>query len=213
MSYRGGKAALIGVAVALFTCLLVVPGAALAQSRFSVESQGGVALPASRLADLTDAGANVGLQFAYHVRPTVTLNLIGDVDFLNGQRLSNSARSPDMRLWHYGLGVEKRFKPAGMKKVSIAASLGAGATTFASDEFGATSSRRDFNQTYFSTNGGLRLGYAVNRSVTTFVGSKAYWMNTDRKDTAALAALDPASVKSFSSAWTIPVVAGVNVKL
>jgi hypothetical protein len=197
----------------LFCWLVLAPGAA-AQQRFSVESQGGITLPASRLAHLTSAGPNVGLTLAYHVRPSLTLSLVGDVDFLNGERLESATRAPDMRLWHYGLGLEKQLRPAGVRRLAVAANLGAGATTFASDEFAAGSANpRDFKHTYFTTSGGLRVGYTVSGKVTTFVGGRAYWMNTDKEDTAALAALDPDRVKAFDSAWTVPVVAGINVKL
>lgn len=212
--YRSGTAASMVGASALLIGWLALPSGLAAQQRFSLESQGGITLPASRLADVASAGPNVGLKLAYQVRSSLTVNLVGDVDFLNGERLQSATRAPDMRLWHYGLGVEKQLLPAGMRKVSVAANLAAGATTFASDEFAAGSGGlRDFNHTYFTTSGGLRVGYTLSRKITTFVGGRAYWMNTDKEDTAAFAALDPDRVRAFDSAWAIPVVAGVNVKL
>ncbi len=186
-----------------------------AQQRLIVGTEGGVALPASRLATLTDAGPSFGVKVGYRVHPRITVNVLGDLDVLNGASLT-AVSAPDMRLWHYGAGVEAGLLPARVKRWSLNTGIGIGATTFDSDRFvvdPSSNERSDFSHTYFTTTGSVKLGYDVNRRLTTYVGGKAFWMNTDRDDTAELAALDPSRAKAFSSAWTFPVTAGLNYKL
>lgn len=202
--------ALALVAAGMLT-VLALP--ASAQQKFAVDGQGGIAMPAGRLADVTDLGPNFGLQVSYRLRPALAINLFGDLDLLSGDELAAGVTAPDFRLWHYGLGLHADMLPRRMQKWSLGGSLGIGATTFASDEFGPTAARDTYKHTYFTTSGGLRLGYSVTPNVTTFVGGKAYFMITDEKDTEALAALDPDRIKTFGSAWTFPVTAGLNVRL
>ncbi len=210
MLSRLSKIALAGLMV-----LVTWSSQAVAQQKVIVGTEGGVALPASRLAKLTDAGPSFGLKVGYQVHPRIAVNVLGDVDVLNGATLT-AARAPDMRLWHYGAGVEAGLLPASAKRWSLNAGIGIGATTFDSDKFVIDpddDTRSGFSETYFTTTGSVRVGYAVNRRLTTYIGSKAFWMATDREDTAMLAALDPTRAKAFSSAWTFPVTAGLNYKL
>ncbi len=198
----------------LLAVLLVGAGQATAQQKLMFDSEGGVAFPTSKLAKLTDAGPSFGIKVGYQVHPRIAFNIMGDVDVLNGAELTG-VRAPDMRLWHYGAGLEAGLLPANVKRWSIRTNLGLGATTFDSDEFvtGPGSSVGDFSHTYFTTTGGVKLGYAVNRKLTTYVSGKAHWMATNREDTEVLAALDPSKAKTFNNAWTFPVTAGFNLKI
>lgn len=220
----------VWVSAAIFVSAVVLPTNAWTQSRksgpthqvgekkFSVESAAGITLPASSLGDIADPGPNVGLQVGYAVSRRLALNVIGDVDFLNGAGLSAGAQAPDMRLWHYGAGLDASLLQAGAaarwpKRWSLRANIGVGATTFDTDKFSVGAQERSFNHTYFTTGGGLRLGYAVSSRLNTYVSSRAYWMAMNKKDTEVLAALDPDKVRAFDSGWTFPVTAGFSLRM
>ena len=219
----------VAVASVIMVWALLLPNSAAAQrtnrsgtrqepeKKFMLESAGGIALPASRLADVADPGPNVGLQLGYSINRRLALNLLGDVDFLNGADVSAGTQAPDMRLWHYGAGLEANLlRPVAGRSAnrwSLRANIGLGATTFNSDRFSAGNAEQDFNHTYFTTGGGLRIGYAVTPRFTTYVGSRAYWMAMDKGDTEALAALNPAKIRPFDSGWTFPVTAGFSWRM
>lgn len=220
----------VWVSAAILVSALVLPTNAWAQSRksgatrqetekkFTVESAAGITLPASSLGDIADPGPNVGLQLGYAVTRRLALNVIGDVDFLNGAGLSAGAQAPDMRLWHYGAGLDASLlRPSGVarspKRWSLRANIGVGATTFDSDKFSVGAQERSFNHTYFTTGGGLRLGYSVSSRLNTYISSRAYWMAMDKNHTEALAALDPDKVRAFDSGWTFPVTAGFSLRM
>ena len=182
------------------------------QGKVSFEGQGGVALPAGRLADFVDPGLNTGLGLTYQLSPRVALVVDGGVDVLNGVVLGGQARAPDMRLWRYGGGVAANVLPVG--RWSLVTSLGAGATRFSSDEFSppGTAEPRTFEHTYFTSNAGLKLGYGLGSRITTYVGARGVWAAASQSDTEALAELDPASLRPFGSAITVPVTVGLNLR-
>lgn len=190
---------------------ICMPAGLAGQGRVSLEGQGGISLPTGRLADLVEAGPNAGLQLAYRVSPRVALNLDGDVDLLNGVRLDPELRAPDLRLWRYGGGLSADLLPRG--RWSLVTSAGAGVTRFSSDEFTPPgSTEQKFQHTYFTSNAGLKLGYALGPRVTTYVGARGVWAAADETDSEALAALDPARLRPFGSSVTVPVTVGLNVK-
>lgn len=189
-----------------------LPAGLAGQGRVSFEGQGGISMPTGRLADVVDPGPNAGVQLAYRVSPRVALNLDGDVDLFSGVRLDSEIRAPDMRLWRYGGGLSADLLPS--SRWSLVTSAGAGVTRFSSDEFtvqGSTEEQR-FRHTYFTSNAGLKLGYALGPRVTTYVGARGVWSAVDETDSEALAALDPTRLRPFGSSVTVPVTVGVNVK-
>jgi len=191
------------------------PIAAHAQSRISVDARGGVAVPASDLADLEDVGASLGIGFAYALSSRVSLRIDGDADILSGSDSGVSGSSaPDLNIFHYGGGVAVSLLEPGSSRWNLAVNVGAGAATFDSDTFSANGVSQDFSETYFSTNGGLRIGYDLSSRVNLYASGQAYLMFTDDADTAIFgqvsSEVDPSG---FDTAWTIPLTAGLAIQL
>lgn len=196
----------------LATAGWLVPAETPAQSRVGLEAQAGVAVPTGRLAGLTDPGASFGLQAGYHLSPRVALNVDGNVDLLGGAA-GTTARAPDMRVWRYGGGVSADFLPA--PRWALVGSVGAGAARFSSDRFTASgqTAAASFAHTYFASNAGLKLGYALSDRVTTYVGARGVWIRADEEDSGALAQIDPNRFEAFGSTWSVPVTAGLKIGL
>jgi len=200
-----------------FAALLAIgtPNTVRAQSRFSVEGRGGVAIPASDLADLEDVGASFGVGLAYDLSSRVALRIDGDVDILSGADSGVSGSSaPDLNIFHYGAGFAVRLVDPGASRWNFDVNIGAGASTFDSDTFSANGVSQDFSETYFTTNGGLRVGYDLSSSVNIYASGQAYLMFTDDADTAVFSQVssevDPSG---FDTAWTIPLTAGLAIRL
>ena len=207
MDRRIAAVAMLGVVMAS------IPSSAHSQQRSSFEGRAGVAVPTGRLAKIADAGPNVGIQLARPIGDRVALDLRGDVDMLQGTRLS-SHKAPNVRLWRYGAGIETRILPVQAGRWALTADLGVGATTMDTDEFTSpdNQSRRDFTETYFTSGAGIRLQYEVNSRVSTHLGAGAQWASTNPDETRALQAIDPTRIRQFSSAWSVPVTMGVKVR-
>lgn len=68
----------------------------------------------------------------------------------------------------------------------------------------------DFSETYFTANGGLKVGYDVTPSVNVYAGGQWYLAFTDEEDTAVLSSLSPSEINAFDTASEIPIVLGVR---
>lgn len=185
-----------------------------------VEGRGGISVPAGDLADVFDVGPTFGGGVGYKVHPRVTLRVDGDVGILSGSdELATAAEAPDTRLWHYNGGVEVELTQPGASRWDVTANLAGGGTTFSSDDFEPAVTNpvtgetvTDFSETYFTANGGLKIGYDVTPSVNVFAGGQWYLAFTDEEDTAVFSALSPSEIDAFDTASEIPITAGVRVK-
>lgn len=202
-----------GVAVAVVGAWAAVTPSLAAQQKISFEGQAGVAVPTGNLGTLTDPGANLGLQVGYALSPRVALNLDGNVDLLNGARAAGGETAPDLRLWRYGLGLAGDLLPS--ERWALVASAGAGVGRVSSGSFTrpGSSTAESLSETYFTSNAGLKLGYAVSPRVMTYVGARGFVTAADEADTEALASLDPTRFRAFGSAISVPVTLGMNIKV
>lgn len=148
----------------------------------------------------------------------------GDASFLtgiDGDETGTGLESPDIDVYRYTGGVVGRLTPR-ESPWSVTANLGAGGVTYDSDEFEggavfnpATGERTDdFSQTYFSTTGGLKIGYDLSERLAVFAGGQAYLDFTDEDDTAVFGTVVPAEADAdgFDTAWSLPVQAGVKIR-
>ncbi len=98
------RIAVLGLVVGLST--LGRPSEAQGQERFSIEGRGGIAVPASDLANLQDVGPSIGVGLVYRLDPRVSLRLDGDVDILSGVDADSSGpEAPDLNIYHYTAGL------------------------------------------------------------------------------------------------------------
>ena len=86
--------------------------------------------------------------------------------------------------------------------------LGAGVTQWKT----ASGSALTFDNSYFTAHTGAVIGYQASRIFNIFIGSRAYLMVVDEDDTVVWAALDP-TINTFTTSWSIPLFAGVQVSL
>lgn len=199
----------------------VVGGAVPAQAQgivdedpgWTIDGRGGIAVPAGDFADLAidDVGPTFGLGVGYYVHPRVALRIDGDVDFFSGDELAGGATGPDITLFHYNAGAEVELTPPGASPWDVTANVGAGATTWDTDSFTVGTASDEVSETYFTANGGLKVGYDVHRNVNVFVGGQWYLQFTDEADTQPLAEL-AGQPEGFDSASTIPIYAGLKLK-
>ncbi len=196
-------------AVAAAAVMTALPRAALAQHEFQISGRGGIGIPTGDLADIADVGPTFGIKLAYRVHPRVRLRVDGDVEIYDGAGLNNGTEAPDLTLWHYNGGAEFEVLQPGRSPWNVVVNGGAGATTFDSDRF---SSGGDFNETYFTLNGGVEVGYHVRSNVRVFAAGQLFVMFADDQDTAVFAALSP-EVNNFDTVVSIPITAGVSIAL
>lgn len=163
--------------------------------KWGVTAGAGVGLPAGDLADLNDPGFTTGLDLTYQVHPRIALRAGGDVEFLPAaDELAAVGQGSDLDLWHYDAGAEIALLPRGRSPWSLTLDLGLGASTLDFEEAEST-------ETYLSTRGGLKVGYGVTPMLDVYLGGDAHLMFADDEEV------------GFDTGWTVPVSAGVRVRL
>lgn len=182
--------------------LLALPGAALAQDMdaegfdeepvdtgmptVDLEAEGGVAFPAGDLARFTDPGASLGVGGAFWLHDNVAVRADGDFANLNGERhgLVSEAPTPDVSLYHYGLGIELDVPGRASNSVwDFEVNAGAGGTTFDTEAFLESGDRReDITKTYPNVNAGLALGRQIAENVAVNVRTQAFYTFVDEQD-------------------------------
>lgn len=220
-----------GAALALAFFVALTPVDAQAQgmmedgmSALSVDARGGIAVPMGDLGDLADVGPTVGIGVAYRVSPRLSVRVDGDLDLYSGADFGATSAAqpsaPDMTLWHYSGGLQYDVTEPGSSGLSVSANVGAGATIVDTDPFvgGPVENpetgeiEADFNETYFTANGGVRIGYAVHDRVDVYGGAQWYVTFADEEHTAVFSALSPTEANAFDRAYSVPLTLGVKLK-
>lgn len=205
----------LNIAIA-FTAFLAAGSASqtAAQEKLAVDARGGIAVPASDLAELEDVGASFGVGLSYRLTPRIALRLDGDADILSGtdDEVSGSS-APDMNIYHYGAGLGLAILDPSRSRWALDVNVGAGGSTFDVDTFSAGGSTVDFSETYVTTYGGLTIGYDVSPNVSVFTRGQAYLALTDEEDTAVFSQISSEiDAGGFDTAWTIPITAGISFR-
>jgi hypothetical protein len=197
----------IGVLVrsaALAAALLTVGAqAGVAQSRLGYELRGGASVPAGDLAEVSDPGASVGVGVDLPLGSRFLFRIDGDLevlseDFAGG--LSSGPIMPKAYLWHYHAGLEMALTgDASPWRISLRG--GAGGTTYDTEVF---STGDDFLDTYFSVNGGLKIGRSTAGSLEWGVIGQAFVVFTDEDRTMEFARESPV-LNPFPAASSFPI--------
>lgn len=215
-----------GAALALAFIVALAPvdaHAQMAEKPFSVDARGGIAVPVGDLGDVADVGPTFGAGVAYRIHPRVSIRADADLEFYGGADFeaasAEQASAPDLSLWHFGGGVEYDVTRAGASRWNVTANVGLGATTIDTDPFvegpvenpetGETEA--DFNATYFTASGGLRLGYRVHERVDVYGGAQLFMTFADEEETAVFSALSPTEVNAFDRTTSVPLTLGVRL--
>jgi len=178
---------------------------------WSVDGRGGIAMPVGDFSDLAidDVGLTFGAGFAYHVHPRVAIRADGDVEMYGGSTVEEGlgGTGPDISLWHYNAGVQVELTRPGAGPLSVSANLGGGATTWDTDDFFIQDGATEISETYFTGNGGLRVGYEATRNVSVFLDGQWYMQFGDD---AVLSQL-PDAPSDFETVNSLPLRAGVEI--
>lgn len=216
----------LGAALALVFAMALTPVPSHAQGvdqPWSIDARGGIGVPAGDLSDLADVGPSFGLGVAYKIHPRIALRVDGDLDIYSGADFESQAaqpQAPDLNLWHYSGGVEFEITRPGASRWDVTANLGAGATTVDGDAFtggpvenpNTETTEIDFNETYFTANGGLKVGYDVHRNVNVYAGGQWFLTFADEDDTAVFDPVSGGEVQAFDTMSSIPLTLGVKLK-
>lgn len=220
----------LGAALALAFVVALAPVEAEAQgmmmddgSALSVDARGGIAVPVSDLGDIADVGPTVGVGIAYRVHPRVSIRADGDLDLYGGADFEAASAeqpaAPDLSLWHFSGGLEFDVTRPDASRWNVTVNAGAGATTIDTDPFvgGAVDnpetgqSELSFNETYFTANGGVKIGYAVNEMLDVYGGAQWYLSFADEQDTAVFVGLSPTEVNAFDTVSSVPLTLGLRL--
>lgn len=217
----------LGAALTLvFALTLAAPAqveAQVAERPLSVDARGGIAVPTGDLADLVDAGPSFGLGLAYRVHPRVSVRVDGDLDLYGGADFDDpgavQSGAPDMKFLHFSGGLEYDVLRRDQGHWNVTVNGAGGMTVIDSDSFreGPVTNPETqeeeiaFLESYFTANGGLKVGYAVTPMATVYAGAQWYVSFADQEDTAVFRALSPSTVSAFEKAQTVPVTLGLRV--
>lgn len=203
-----------GFAVTAAVIFALAPATLHAQDRGSVsfQAQGGVAVPVSDLADVTDPGATFGAGVAYWISPRLAIRADGDVSLLTGTDSEGTGpEGPDMNLFHYNGGLQLQLTDPELSRFRFLVNLGAGATTFDADEPEGAGQAADFSETYFTANGGLSVGLDVTSAVSVFLDGQWYLAFTDEEDTAGFGDFT-GDGEGFDTASVVPITLGLRIR-
>lgn len=190
------------IAVAAAAALLLFNGGADAQvtvedeRQSSFEIRAGAAIPGSDLADRFDPGFSAGLGVGFPMAERFRLTLEGDAGFLSDvvrdQELGTGEVRQffegDLRLWHYGVGLEGDVVDPERSDASVVLQGGVGATTIDPERIRIVTGGEDpvlqepETRTRFTANGGLAVGFGVSEGVDLLLDGRAYAIFLEEQD-------------------------------
>jgi len=193
--------------------------------RVDLDIHGGVGFPTGDLGDIADAGPSFGAAIDYWITRRIAVRVGADLDMFDGaDNLPGGPGGtvvPDFNIIHYNAGLVLAVLDPDATRWSANLNIGAGGTTIDTDDFtGGTTGpggSPDFNQTYFSLNGGLEIGLDLSPGVSVFVGGQVFVTFTNSEDTRIFAAafdsggtvLNPTG---FDTAVSIPITVGLRIR-
>lgn len=200
-----------------------------APGTISFDLGGGVGIAAGQFEEIVDGGGSAGGGVSYHVSRVLALRGGADVQFFEKGTDDAGVTFSDVRVIHFGGGIEINFLPA-ERRANAAnpwtgnIAVGAGASNIRADEFTAGGLTLEFDQTYFSAHGMAKLGYQATPTVNVFLEPKVYLVAADETETAVFnqiseavspppAGADPLNVQPFDTAWMLPIHLGVRISL
>lgn len=162
-------------------------------STIDLEARAGVALPVGDLTHYSDPGFSLGLGAAWWLTNHLALRVDGDLANLRGDEggLVSPAATPDLGLYHYGLGLEMDLPGRAVDNPwSVQVNAGAGATTFDTEEFIATNrDLDDLTQTYPNVNAGAELGRKIGENLLISLSGQVFYTFLEDNDLGPLTEL------------------------
>lgn len=176
-------------------------------SSWTVNAQGGVAIPTGDIADLPidTPGVGVGLGLAYRLTPRFAIRADGGAEFYGG----SFTDAPSIRFFRAGLGLDAEVTPPG-RALDVTVNVGGGLTKWDTERAVPTPSSA-FTESYPTFNGGLRVGYDLGSGINAYARAEYYMQLTDEEETAPLADLSTDLTGGFGTASSIPVTLGLSL--
>ena len=132
---------------------------------------------------------------------------------MDGRAVAPDRRLPDLKLFHYSLGVAADLLPP-EDKVSVLTKVAFGLTRLDSDTFQiGRLPASDMSEDYFTAQGGLKVAYDLFDRVGLFVEGQARWVQSQSEDFLPLEAFDPQNLRPLDNVVVIPVQLGLEVAL
>lgn len=185
---------------------LAVAGSTQARAQGSGFDAGvGISVPMAELADTWQVGPSFGLGLAAAVSDQVRLRVDGDMARNAGSTFANGRSAPDLTGFRYTGGVELRFTRERVPDWYTVVGVGAGGVSFSTDRFPLPDDETgDFDASYFTAYGALRVGYRVSSHVGFSLRSRLYLNAMDEADSQVFAVLSDGEVDGFGTEWTFP---------
>lgn len=181
------------------------------RGRVSVEGRAGIAIPVGELDDIADVGPSFGAGVAYFFHPNIGVMADVQVSLLSASAPDpfNVVRTSEVNLTHIGGGLVLDFFPPSAQDAPLTFRLRLlnGITVMSADDNGL-----DFSETYYTFNGGGRIGYQLSPKLELFAGTDVYVLFTRASETAAFFQ-GPNPVEPIDLAISLPVTIGIKAKV
>lgn len=189
---------------------------------WSFEAGGGITIPMGDLKDNAGSGATMALGASYFLNPRLALRADGSLDFLG--KSDTAVSDPSLQMWHFLGGFEYHITdPMGDLMFTVGAS--AGGVTFDTKTFQVAdypnvgaNTVSSFDQTFFATKGGLKLGYNFARQAQTgtpvatiFINGDFHLMFAKKDKSQVFAAFN--GQQPFGTVYAIPITAGIRINI
>lgn len=187
---------------------------------WTVEAGGGIEIPLGIMSEVQDLGPLAEAAAGYRVHPRVKLRAEGSLSFLQGSPAPSAGRPmPNMTVYRALGGADVRlWSPS--SRLDVVASVGAGAATYDTEAYpepvenpATEEVEADFNQTWFTASGRLKVTYAPAARTRIFVAAGGRATLADADATAVFGVFDPAAgTRGTDAVWALPFGAGVQYR-
>lgn len=183
---------------------------------FTAEARGGLGIPVGDLGDVVNTGPAIGGGIGFFLGPRTVLRLDVDYQDLNEQDFDLAEpfdSGPGIQLLSYTGGLEFLLTEPASTGATVTANIGAGGTSFESDEFPTVDDElTEFSESYFTAVGGLKLGADLVENVTLFASGQYYVIFADEDDTDVFALFREDDPEGFDTVSSIPLTLGLRVQ-
>jgi len=203
---------------AVLVALMSVAPRAVAQTadKWILTGEAGVAVPGKQLHQITKVGFGGLLDVAYAVQPHLAVDAFGDYGNLEGRTVPGTAvLGPSIQTANFGVGLQAGALPNSAQRFSLIGRVGVGGSRLSSATFipfGDTAPI-SFRHTYPAAALGMEAGVRLAAGVRAYAGTNLFWTFVKKDDTSTLVSLDPGAIQPFAKAWSVPVTAGLSVRL
>ncbi len=187
----------------------------------SLDPRVGIAVPVGALGDFADAGPTAALGAALRVHPRFSLRVDVAIDELDGATVPSGAIGgsedvdlPGIRIWGYTAGAEADLIVPGLTPLTVVADVGLGGASVSQPDADASGPEAAIvgsgSATYFSAQGGVRIGWDFSRRLNAFAAAHAAAMFTGGPRSSVANGAEV--LRGNGTLWAVPIVAGLRIR-